>query len=63
MAELAQRFEVHPHEITAWERQLGEQSVEVFENGRLPRNSKSLKASGASKEGDYPSLIICFNLL
>ncbi len=33
VAQLAQRFDVHPNQISAWKRQLREGAVEVFENG------------------------------
>ena len=31
--QLVQRFDVHPHQITAWKRQLLDGAVEVFETG------------------------------
>ena len=33
MAELAQRFDVHPNQITQWKTQLLERSADVFESG------------------------------
>ena len=36
MAELCQKFEVHPNQIGDWKRQLQERAAEVFEAGARP---------------------------
>lgn len=33
LAELVQRFEVHPYQITEWKWQLSERAAEIFDGG------------------------------
>lgn len=33
LAELAQQFEIHPHQITDWKQQLSARAVDVFAKG------------------------------
>ena len=36
LAEMAQRFDVHPNQITEWKRQLSERAADLFRGGAAP---------------------------
>ncbi len=41
--ELAQRYQVHPNQITEWKKQLLEHAPEIFSQGRKPEQVPSVK--------------------
>ena len=44
LAELAQKYDVHPNQITEWKRQLQEQAADVFDKGGKSEPTVDLKA-------------------
>jgi transposase len=60
IVELAQRYQVHPNQITEWKRQLFEHAADVFNKDRKPDQGPSIKELHAkigqlSMENDFLS--------
>lgn len=63
LAELSQRYQVHPNQISEWKRQLLEHAAEIFDHGRKTQEGPDVKDLHAkigqlSMENDFLSVAL-----
>jgi len=63
LAELSQRYQVHPNQISEWKRQLLEHASDIFDRGRTTQEGPNVKDLHAkigqlSMENDFLSVAL-----
>jgi len=53
IVELAQRYQIHPNQITDWKKQLLEHAAEVFNTDRKPDQGPDIKAFFYKQESPH----------